>query len=913
MSDTLPDHQLEPIARLAREVLRVPAAQLLVLDGERVVLAAGSGVSERGTVEAAADLADTPCSVVVREAAPVAVAEAAADPRLRSLPGLAGRAITAYLGVPIVVSGAVAGCLQVSAPRPREWTQRDVDRLQDLAASAAAVLDLRLRLRRSEQQEVEARRVQAWYEKLAASAQEGIWILDAGGRTTYANPRIAEILGCAPGELEGRSVFDFIDPERNAEVLENLRRRSGIAERHEFQFRRCDGTPVWVVCSTQPLLDEQGKYSGALAFITDVTEFRRVEDALERQASLFSAVMESTTDTVFLKDLEHRYVLINSAGAAALGRSVPEVVGRRDAELLPPEVAARFVRDDVWIFQHGRSRTQEQDVVIEGVPHTFLTTKDPYRDREGRIIGVIGISRDITDRKRSVEALRASEERYRSIFDASGIGICSIDLEGRILDVNAAWARALGYEAAEVRGRHFLDWIHSEYRQLERTRFAELVSGRSDSYRMEQRYIRRDGSSGWGHLTATAVRDAAGRPQGVIRTIADITERRVFEAALRESEEQLRHMQKIEAMGRLAGGIAHDMNNMLAVINGYSSLLEGTPAARPVLGQIQEIRRAGERAAALTRQLLAFSRKQVLDPRSVDLNEIVDSTQKMLRRLIGAHIELNTRREPRLGMVRVDPGQFEQVLVNLIVNARDAMPNGGQLTISTANVELDEAYAAQHREVMPGRYVMVAVEDTGCGMDEEILSHIFEPFFTTKPVGQGTGLGLSTVHGIIHQSGGHLTVESEPAQGTTFRVYLPRADQPREAEAVAAAEQVPPAAGVVLLCEDEALVRNLVRAQLELTGYTVLEAERGDEALRVGAEHPDRIDVLLTDLSMPGMNGYELAARIREARPGIAVLLMSAYMDVELGTVRPPARDEPFIQKPFSHNDLALKLRELLE
>ena len=420
---------------------------------------------------------------------------------------------------------------------------------------------------------------------------------------------------------------------------------------------------------------------------------------------------------------------------------------------------------------------------------------------------------------------------------------------------------------------------------------------------------RADGRIAWGIFTAIPVSDPeTGQMTGALVTFLDITERKHL-------EEQLRQCQKMEAVGRLAGGIAHDFNNLLTAIIGYSQLLLGRlEVGNPMQEELEEIRKAGERAASLTRQLLAFSRKELLQPQVLDLNALVANLDKMLRRLIGEDIELVTIFGPRLGRVEADPAQLEQVVLNLVVNARDAMPQGGKIVIETKNLELDEAYAHQHVGVSPGRYVMLAVSDQGCGMDAETLKHIFEPFYTTKHHAEGTGLGLSTVYGVVKQSGGNIWAYSEVGRGTTFKIYLPQVNEvvdARKTEAVSTA--VAGGTETVLLAEDEKLVRKFVRSILEKSGYTVLEAHHGSEALRVALQHPGPIHLLLTDMVMPLMDGKLLAQRMVVLRPGIRVLYMSGYSEnavvhhgvLESGTA--------FIEKPFTVETLARKVREALD
>jgi signal transduction histidine kinase len=402
---------------------------------------------------------------------------------------------------------------------------------------------------------------------------------------------------------------------------------------------------------------------------------------------------------------------------------------------------------------------------------------------------------------------------------------------------------------------------------------------------------------------------------GAVVTITDLTERKKAEYTLLHLQQQLQQSQKMEAIGRLAGGIAHDFNNLLTAITGYCDLiLMSLRPADPLYQHGQEIHKAAERATSLTGQLLAFSRKQVISPKLLDLNAVLADMDKMLRRLIGEDIELVTVHRSGLGIVRADPGQIEQVLLNLAVNARDAMPHGGKLTVETANVDFDESFAERTPDVSPGPYVMLAVTDTGHGMTEEVKARVFEPFFTTKPLGKGTGLGLATVYGIVKQNGGHISVYSEPNIGTTFKIFLPRVAQPRQ-EPGSADPLPPPRHGneTVLLVEDEEVVRTLVRTVLRRHGYNVLEACHGGEALLTCEQYSEPIHLMVTDMVMPQMGGRQLAERLRPVRPNMRVLYLSGYTDdtvvrhgiLESGT--------PFLQKPFTPEALARKVREVLD
>ncbi|HLV87194.1 MAG TPA: ATP-binding protein [Candidatus Sulfotelmatobacter sp.] len=507
------------------------------------------------------------------------------------------------------------------------------------------------------------------------------------------------------------------------------------------------------------------------------------------------------------------------------------------------------------------------------------------------------------------ENLRRSELNFRSLVTNAPYGICRCDSTGKLLDVNPAFLELLGYTTTEqLIGQHVYD-LYADTDQW--FVLADYLRASTPFKGLGAEWKRKDGSTTGVRVSGRSVTN--GREEGVVFELfaEDVTERRAL-------EQQLRQSQKMEAVGRLAGGIAHDFNNLLMVISGYSEFLLERLGNQPELrSPAQEIASASERASSLTRQLLAFSRKQMLAPKIVDLNTIVTENLKLLTRVIGEDIDLVMEPETSLWPVRADSGQIEQVIMNLAVNARDAMPSGGKLTIQTSNVNLDEEYARFHAPLRPGDYVMLALTDTGAGMDTETQSHIFEPFFTTKGP-KGTGLGLSTVYGIIKQSGGYIWVQSEVGKGTTFNIFLPRvaaigetaaAQVPVEAEP----RPVEPGTETVLLVEDEANLRYLARQFLEKQGYNVIEAADGAVAMQIAVAHEGVIHLLLTDVIMPGMNGRELAQRISEIRPNVKVLYMSGYTENVVGHDGTLDAGVRLLQKPFNLRDLKSKVREVLD
>jgi PAS domain S-box-containing protein len=522
------------------------------------------------------------------------------------------------------------------------------------------------------------------------------------------------------------------------------------------------------------------------------------------------------------------------------------------------------------------------------------------------------LTQEVDERRRAEQALRASEERLELALRGADLSLWDWNIQTGDVVINERWMEKLGYHPEEI-PPHIEAWtqlIHPDDLPDMLHMLHTHLDNRTPFYEAECRMRAKSGAWRWVFVRGQVVaRDTDGTPLRATGTHLDITESKRL-------EQQFLQAQRLEAVGRLAGGIAHDFNNLLTVIMGYSEIvlsrLEHEHRSRAL---VEEIRKAGQRAVTLTRQLLAFSRRQVLAPVVLDLNTVVTEMDKMLHRLIGEDIELSLVLDPALRRVKVDPGQMEQIIMNLVVNARDAMPEGGKLTIATGNVDLDAAYAQAYPEVLPGPYTMLAVIDTGCGMDATTQARLFEPFFTTKEPGKGTGLGLATVFGIIKQSGGHIEVSSEPGQGTTFKVYLPHAEDTQPGPAIHPSDLDVSLQGVetVLLVEDEAQIRSLACAVLQRAGYTVLDASNGLEALQVCARHQGPIHLLITDVIMPGMSGRQLGDQLISLQPTMKVLFISGYTDDALarhGVLEPGT---VLLQKPFTPVALAHKVREVLD
>jgi two-component system cell cycle sensor histidine kinase/response regulator CckA len=636
----------------------------------------------------------------------------------------------------------------------------------------------------------------------------------------------------------------------------------------------------------------------ALAVLTSVFDRRLSAQSLELESAeqRYRQLFERSLAGIIRTTLDGRILECNLACARIFGYSTSE-------ELIASPITDRYFSPEdrnsfIAILRKVKSLTNYEQCLRrkDGSKVWLLGSANLVEGAGGEPAVDEETFVDITER-------RNAEETFRKAFNANPepITIATI-LEGRYLDVNESFLRVTGYSREEVIGRTSRElkfWEHPE----DRTRFIEIIKELGSVRDLEIKFRTKSGEIRMA-VDSGEVIDVAGR-ECVIAILRDITDQKAL-------EKQLRQTQKMEAVGQLSGGIAHDFNNLLGVIIGYSEILEHRlPPNDPLQKECLQIKKAGQSAASLTRQLLAFSRQQVLEPRVLDLNAIVLNVEKMLRRLIGEHIDLRTQLDPALGCVKADQSQIEQVIINLAVNARDAMAQGGKLIIETSNVILDEDYARRHSPQLPGPYVLLAVADTGIGMDAETQARIFEPFFTTKELGKGTGLGLSTVYGVVRQSGGHIWVYSEPGQGTTFKVYLPRAGQ-------TARLQQPPASPAeslrgtetILLVEDEEALRGLTRSLLEESGYTVLEAELPEAATEIARRHRGTIHLLLTDMVMPGMNGRVLAANLASMKPEMKVVYMSGYTGFTHAGLADP--DISLLAKPFTRETLLRKVREAL-
>jgi len=701
-----------------------------------------------------------------------------------------------------------------------------------------------------------------------------------------------------------------------------LRALAGERVHFENEYRRGDrsGTlDVWL----SPSAAAEG---GVLGFAMDITEKKRTEEELSKSEAFSRRIIESSRDSIMILDTYGNLLSLSYSGRKLMEIEDPEdFLSRSWLDFWRGEDRGKAESAVRMATRTGVGKFQGYCPSMTGKPKGGEVIITPILNPEWEPERLLAVCRDITEHKRFEESLRRSKEQLEAILRAISDSVVVTNATGRVVYANDAAARLVGLATAQELLDTPLETLLDRFEGLDERGIAYPWPGNPPpvypKQAVEGRVLRlrnkADGSERWLVVNCATVRDGEGRTHLNITSAYDFTERKQAEDALRRSEEQLRQSQKMEAVGRLAGGVAHDFNNLLTAINGYSELLSRSLTEQdPLQSTIGEIRRAGERAASLTRQLLTFSRRQVLASRILDLNQVVGEIRSMLGRLIGEDIQLQTLADPAHAKVKADPGQMEQVILNLALNARDAMPTGGKLTIEAVNTRLEKGHAGLYFPVEPGRYVRLTVSDTGIGMDENVKGHLFEPFFTTKPQGQGTGLGLSTVYGIVKQAGGNISVCSQPGLGTSFIIYLPSAEGAKEEETGKAPEKIAPITRcreTVLLVEDEDMVRKLLAQVLAGQGYTVLEAGSGPQALELVDRHVGNIDLLLTDVVMAGMSGRELSEKLLLAKPDLKVLYMSGYTDDAILRHGVLQNCTAFLGKPFSPGTLIRKLREVIE
>ncbi|MFO8088370.1 MAG: PAS domain S-box protein [Desulfatiglandaceae bacterium] len=791
--------------------------------------------------------------------------------------------------------------------------------------------DLEKRIEELEKAEEDHKRTEAALQKsrkelrlFVDSTPDLCFFKDRAGRYLIVNTANARFFGRTESAILGKTDFELMPQEAAQGCMATD--TEAMNERKPVIGLEAAGERIYETRKIPVIKDDE--VIGVAGIIRDITEQKRVEDMLSESEGRLREIIEFLPDATFVINIKGEVTAWNKAMQSLTGIKASDMLGKGDFLYAVPFYGERRpVLIDMVIKQNQEMassyvsfRKEEDRLISETYLYDFMghgptwlwNTASPLYNSEGEIVGAIESIRDITGHKQAEEGLRESEEKYRTLIENANEAIF-VAQDDKMVFVNPITMVMIGYSAEELLARPFIEFIHPQDREMVFNQYLKRIKGKIPSHPYSFRVIHRDGSVKWGELNAVLI-NWDGKP-ATLNFMNDITERKQSEKEREKLQAQLAQAQKMESVGRLAGGVAHDFNNMLGVILGHTDMaMEYLDPVQPVYSDLEEIRKAAQRSADLVKQLLAFARKQTISPKVLNLNDTVEGMLKMIRRLIGENIQLVWHPGADLWPVNMDPTQIDQILANLCVNARDAISGVGKVAIETNNVSLDEYYCSEHAGSIPGDYVLLAVSDNGCGMDGEILDKLFEPFFTTKEVGKGTGLGLPTVYGIVKQNEGYIYAYSEPGQGTTFKIYIPKhIGEGEEAQRQSPQESLKGGNETVLLVEDEPILLKMGKKILEKLGYKVFPAETPVEALKTANRHRDDIHLLITDVIMPEINGLALAEKLSASHPGIKCLFMSGYTaDViaHQGVLDP---DVKFIQKPFSMMDLANKVREVLE
>jgi PAS domain S-box-containing protein len=854
------------------------------------------------------------CQDVVGTGMPVILADAWNEPAFAER----GTKVRAYAGVPIKTKeGHVLGALCATDERPRDWTRRDIDVLTSLATAVMAEIQ-----RRIAERTVHDTNLRLIAERTLAHAVQqqmpvGVVVAEVpSGRLVSVNAQMTEIFRTSfkpAADLHGYSeLVGFHDNGTPYSALDWPLARTVITNApvrgEEIRIRRGDGTDGFIRMSSAPVVDADGKIAAAVAIVVDVTDQRMAERAVRSTDERYKFVARATNDVIWDWDLKTNALVWNDSVETVFGHKQnkihPEIQWWHDH--IHPNDRERVIAGIHAVLDQGATSWNDNYRYRRGDGTYANVTDRAYiaRDSAGAATRVIGAMTDVTERSRSEAAIRFQAQLLNAVQQA----VIATDPDGLVIFWNAFAEKLYGWAPEEAVGKPIQELTPSPFLRDHGGEIGQRGAP-GESWTGEFLVQGKSGKPFPALLTTAPIRDEQENVLGYVRVSIDLSERRAL-------EEQFRQSQKMDAVGRLAGGIAHDFNNLLTVIRlNTEIIMDGFDPTDPRAEDVKQIRSAAERASSLTRQLLAFSRKQILQPRVLDMNSVVATVEPMLRRLIGEDIAIASTCGAR-GYVVADPGQVEQILVNLVVNARDAMPQGGTISIETQNVELDDTYTSEHAPVLAGRYVMLSVSDNGVGMSRETREHAFDPFFTTKEAGKGTGLGLATVYGIVKQSGGYVWIYSEPGHGTALKLYFPEVSSAaafETGEYKATAKEAARGSETILLVEDEEAVRGLASRILERQGYRVIPAQHGREAMDIATREEGRIDLVLTDIVMPGMNGRGLVERLSAIRPRIKSLYMSGYTDDDIirrGFIEP---SKSFLQKPFTSEALLQTVRKVLD
>ena len=762
------------------------------------------------------------------------------------------------------------------------------------------------------------------FRNLAENATDMIYRMSLpDGIYEYVSPASKNLLGYSPEEFYNNPLLikDIIHPdwygyfeEQWGNLLEG-----NVLPIYEYQVIHKNKSVRWINQRNTLENDENGIPKAIEGVATDVTERRNAEEELVSSRSQLRILVDTIPDLVWLKDPDGIYLGCNQRFERFFGAKESAIIGKSDYDFVNKDLADFFRDHDRKAIAFDQSSVNEEWLTFsdDGYHGLFETINTPMRDPHGKLIGVLGIARDMTKRKQAEEFLKETERKLLEAQKMANLGFWVWDIHSGEVE----WSDEV-YNIFQLDPNGFTPQIDSiqalspwpEEHQRDEELIRKAIENREPGA-YEQKFLFPDGTIGYYYSTFQGIYDDQGNLTAIKGTVQGITEKKRAEEEQKRIKEQLQQAQKLESIGRLAGGVAHDFNNMLSIILGNTEMiLDDLDSSNPVISYLHEIHKAAERSTNLTRQLLAFARKQTISPKVLDLNETIEGMLKMLRRLIGENIDLVWLPKINLWPIRLDPSQGDQILANLCVNAKDSIKNVGKVTIETDNVSFDNDYCCEHDGFKPGDYVMTALSDNGCGMDKEILDNLFEPFFTTKGVGEGTGLGLATVYGIVKQNSGFINVYSEPDKGTTFRIYFPRYGEnilPKQMPNAKKAD----ASGceTILLVEDEEAILSMTKMMLERLGYSVIVSSNPMEALKTGKSHAKQIHLLITDVVMPGMNGRELSKEMYKHFPDLKCLFMSGYTANVIAHHGVLDDGMQFIQKPFSRQDLATKVRKVLD
>ncbi len=747
--------------------------------------------------------------------------------------------------------------------------------------------------------------------RITENSNDLIFSLDEEGNFTEVNS-VIELYGYKKEEVLGRNFTEFLTPQSQNDALDyfdRARKREGRKDFFEVEFLRKDGE-VAVMELNVSTVYENGKFIGRFGIGRDVTEKKKIENAIKSSEERYRLIAENISDVLFTMDMNLRFTYVSPSVTRMRGYSVEEAMAQELKEVLTPssyELAIRILQEEMEKEKESdrnlyRARTLELENRCKDGSTVWTETRLTFlRDSDGNPAGILGVSRDITQRKRAEEQRKLMEEKYSRLFEESKSAIFITSSHGSVIDVNPAGVVLLGYSSKDELLKK--DLLSHYFKDEERETRQKILKEKGVLEDYEFHIKRKDGSEITVLETTHAVRNEKSEIIAYRGIMKDIT-------AYKKMEEQILQSQKMEAIGRLAGGIAHDFNNLLTTIMGNAEiLLLNLPKEEPNRERVKAIMNTALRAAQLTRKLLAFSKKQISMPKSVNINNVITDMRYMLERILGEDIKFEIHLASSLPNINIDPTHLEQIILNLSVNAREAMPSGGSLLVSTQNVYLDEEYCKAYPELKPGEYILLAVSDTGIGMTKDILDHIFEPFFTTKK--EGTGLGLSIVYGVVKQYDGHITVYTKEGVGTTFKIYFPAIKEAEKREEISLPEEMLyRGSETVLIIEDEDDVRELIETALRDMGYRVFTAPNGKEAEEIMRKFGGEIKLLISDIILPDVRGSELSLKLREEYPGLKILLISGYPDERITIEISEKLD--FLPKPFTPRTLAKKVREIL-